>query len=175
MQFAVPLLVVPVSLTTLIALGWRCYRERRLLQALPLLATQLNSVFIWTCLTAYQVGYFNHHINGTQIQNDGYYSLRNIMIDTFLYNLIFLEPLNLFLYTWRFLSELEQSVSKPSTKTFLKWFARISILIIPSAFTRRSKPLLKYCESTFQDYRNPRASDKFDFVPDPSNGNLASR
>ncbi len=134
MEFAVPLLVVPVSLTTLVSLGWRCYRERRLLQALPLLATQLNSAFIWACFAANQVGYFNIRINGTQIQNDGYYSLRNSMIDWFLNDLIYLEPLNLFLYTWRFLSELEQSVSKPAAKTFLKWFARISILIIPPAF-----------------------------------------
>ncbi len=134
MKFSVPLLVVPVSLTTLIALGWRCYRERRLLQALPLLATQFNSAFIWACLAAYQVGYFNTEINGTQIQNDGRNSLHNVMINTFLQFLIYLEPMNLFLYTWRFLSELEQSVSKPVTKTFLKWFARISILLIPSAF-----------------------------------------
>ncbi len=56
------------------------------------------------------------------------------MIDEFLFSLIYLEPLNLFLYTWRFLSELEQSVSKPAVKTFLKWFARISILLIPPAF-----------------------------------------
>jgi hypothetical protein len=120
MELALPLLVVPVSLTTLIALGWRCYRERRLLQALPLLATQLNSAFIWACLAAYQVGYFNFPINGTRIQNDGLTSLRRILIGSFLSKLIFLEPLNLFLYTWRFLSELEQSVSKPAAKTFLK-------------------------------------------------------
>jgi hypothetical protein len=56
------------------------------------------------------------------------------MINTFLLSLIYLEPLNLFLYTWRYLSELEQSVTKPAAKTFLKWFARISILLIPSAF-----------------------------------------
>ncbi len=134
MGLTVPLLVVPVSLTTLIALWWRCYRERRLLQALPLLATQLNSAFIWACLAALHVGHFNVNINGTQIQNDGYNSLRNFMIDSFLFNLIYLEPLNLFLYTWRFLSELEQSVSKPVAKTFLKWFARISIILIPAAF-----------------------------------------
>jgi hypothetical protein len=134
MEFAVSMLVVPVSLTTLIALGWRCYRERRLLQALPLLATQLNSAFIWASAAAYQVGYFNILINGTQIQRGDVFSLRDIMIDSFLLNLIYLEPLNLFLYTWRFLSELEQSVSKPAAKTFLKWFARISILLIPPAF-----------------------------------------
>ncbi len=56
------------------------------------------------------------------------------MINSFLVDLIYLEPLNLFLYTWRFLSELEQSVSKPAAKTFLKWFARISIILIPPAF-----------------------------------------
>ena len=38
----------------------------------------------------------------------GYYeSLRNWTINTFLYNLIYLEPLNLFFYTWVFLEELE--------------------------------------------------------------------
>jgi hypothetical protein len=56
------------------------------------------------------------------------------MINSFLLDLIYLEPLNLFLYTWRFLAELEQSVSKPAAKTFLEWFARISILLIPPAF-----------------------------------------
>ncbi len=77
MELAVPLLVCPVSLTTLIALGWRCYRERRLLQALPLLATQLNSTLIWACLAAYEIGHFNYNINGTQIQKSGFLSLSN--------------------------------------------------------------------------------------------------
>jgi hypothetical protein len=56
------------------------------------------------------------------------------MITAFLLYFIYLEPLNLFLYTWRFLKELEQSVSKPAAKTFLKWFARISIILIPATF-----------------------------------------
>jgi hypothetical protein len=38
------------------------------------------------------------------------------------------------LYTWRFLSELEQSFGKQAAKTLLKWFARISIFLIPPAF-----------------------------------------
>ncbi len=134
MDLTVLLLVWPLSLITLIALGWRCYWECRLLQALPLLATQLNSTLIWACLGAYEIGYFNLQINGTHIQKDGYLSLRNVTIDYFLFSLIYLEPLNLFLYTWRFLSELEQSFSEPAAKTFFKWFARISILIVPAAF-----------------------------------------
>jgi hypothetical protein len=127
-------LVWPVTFTTLIALGWKCYQERRLLQALPLLATQLNSAFIWACLAAYQVGVFNFDINDTDLQNDGTLSLRYFVINAFLLNLISLEPLNLFMYTWRFLSELEQLVEKQVVKTCLKWFKRISIIVIPAAF-----------------------------------------
>jgi hypothetical protein len=107
--FAVSLLVWPVPLVTLVALGIRCYREERLRESLPLLATQLNSAIIWGCLAAEQVGYFNFEINGTNILKGDHFSLRNNMIPAFLGNLIFLEPLNLFLYTWRFLRELEQA------------------------------------------------------------------
>jgi hypothetical protein len=97
-----------VTLITLVALGIRCYREERLRESLPLLATQLNSAIIWGCLAAGEVGYFNFEINGTHILKGDPFSLRNFMIRTFLFNLILLEPLNLFLYTWRFLPELEQ-------------------------------------------------------------------
>ena len=105
---AISLLVFPVSLTTLVALGIRCYREKRLRESLPLLATQLNSAIIWGSSAAGQVGYFYYGITGTQILKGDPYSLRNWMIGIFLFNLIFLEPLNLFLYTWRFVRELEQ-------------------------------------------------------------------
>ena len=107
-EFTVSLLVWPVPLVTLVALGIRCYREKRLRESLPLLATQLNSAIIWGCSAAYQVGYFNYNINGTQILKGYSLSLRNFTIVDFLNNLIYLEPLNLFLYTWRFLRELKQ-------------------------------------------------------------------
>ncbi len=88
---------------------------------------------MWACLGALEVGDLNYNINGSSIQKDGPLSLHNFMVDGFLINLIYLEPLNLFLYTWWFLPVLEESVSKPTTKTFLKWFAHTSILLIPSA------------------------------------------
>ena len=97
-----------MPLVTLVALGIRCYREERLRESLPLLATQLNSAIIWGCSAAYQVGSFNYSINGAHILKGDFYSLRNFLIPNFLYLLIYLEPLNLFLYTWRFLRELEQ-------------------------------------------------------------------
>ena len=55
-EFTVSLLVWPVPLVTLIALGIRCYREERLREALPLLVAQLNSAITWGCLAAAQVG-----------------------------------------------------------------------------------------------------------------------
>ena len=36
-------------------------------------------------------------------------SLRNWIIPFFLSNLIYIEPLNMFLYTWRFIRELEKA------------------------------------------------------------------
>ena len=107
-RLAISLVVWPVPLVTLVTLGIRCYREERLRDSLPLLATQLNSAIIWGCFAAGQVGAFNLFINGTPILKGYYLSLRNFMIRTSLFNLIFLEPLNVFLYTWRFLRELEQ-------------------------------------------------------------------
>ena len=56
------------------------------------------------------------------------------MIIFFLDNLTYLEPLNLFLYTWRFLSELESEANNPKLKKFYKYFAQVSIVIIPVAF-----------------------------------------
>jgi hypothetical protein len=144
------MLVWPVSFTTLINLSWRCYCEGRFLQALPLLATQLNSTLIWASVAAFEIGAFNYNINGTSIQNDGANSLRYFMINGFLVNLVFLEPLNLFLYTWRFLKELEHLNRKPGTKKFLKWFALISILLIPP--TLISIVIAFIVESVWYDY-----------------------
>ena len=98
-QLAVSLLVFPVPLITLFALGIRCYRDKRLRESIPLLATQLNSAIIWGCSAAVSVGYFNYEINGTLILKGDPFSLRNVMIIEFLANLINLEPLNIFLYT----------------------------------------------------------------------------
>ena len=61
-------------------------------------------------------------------------SLRNWTIVTFLENLIFFEPLNLFLYTWVLLGELQQDEQNIILKGFYKWFKLISIFIVPLAF-----------------------------------------
>jgi len=98
-----------------------------------LLATQLNSALIWGCYAAFQVGVFNYEINRTQIMKGKSYSLHFKMVNAFLYSLVYLEPLNLFLYTWRFLDELEQQEKNSCVKKCYKWFARISIVLVPTA------------------------------------------
>ena len=134
MQFAVSWLVWPVALASLVTLSYRCYKERKFLDALPLLATQLNSTFIWSCLAAYQVGYYNHFTNGTYLLRASYDSLNSRLIRTYLNTFIYLEPLNLFLYTWRFLDQLEQEEPNKVLKLVYKWFARVSIVFLPICF-----------------------------------------
>jgi uncharacterized membrane protein YozB (DUF420 family) len=134
MVFAVPWLVWPVPLTTLVVLGYRCYRDKRLLEALPLLATQFNSALMWSFLAVYSVGVFNFIIDGNTILKGDIFSLRNCMITAFLNYMIFIEPMNLFLYTWRFLNELEQAETIKCLKIFFRWFAPISIVLVPLSF-----------------------------------------
>lgn len=60
--------------------------------------------------------------------------MHHIMTTSFLTGLIFLEPLNLFLYTWRFLAEIEHNTTNQFLKQFYKLFARISIILVPATF-----------------------------------------
>ena len=134
MESIVAFLMFPVPLVTLSVLGVRCIKQGRFLDALPLLFTQFNSALVWSCLVAEQIGVFNTDINFGRIMKGGYFSLRNLMLNEFFINMTFFLPLNLFLYTWRFLKELEQEADSKIYKTFYRWFAYITILLVPLAF-----------------------------------------
>ncbi len=122
-----------MSLTSLVTLGVRSYKEKRFLETLPLLTGQFVSAFIWGCSAASAVGSFNFDINRSRIMKGQHYSLRNTTITFFLLKLIYLQPLNLFLYTWRFLRELEEEAINSKTKKMFRWFARI-ILLFPVSY-----------------------------------------
>ena len=47
---------------------------------------------------------------------------------------LLLEPVNMFLYTWRFLSTLERDEKHKTVKLIYRWFARITIFAVPLAF-----------------------------------------
>ena len=134
MQLTVPLLVFPTSFFSTFLLSWKSYKQKKLLETLPLLLSQLNSCLIWGSLAAYMIGYFNGGINGTQLMKGSLGDMRDLIITGFLENMTLLEPLNLFMYSWRFLKELEHESTSPALKKFYKWFAIFSIWIIPAAF-----------------------------------------
>ena len=56
------------------------------------------------------------------------------MIRIFLANLLYFEPLNFFLYSWRFINMLEHSETNPYLKKIYHWFAPISIVLLPLCF-----------------------------------------
>ncbi len=63
-----------------------------------------------------------------------FFSLRGFMTTGFLGDLIYLEPLNLFLYAWRFLRELEELENNKTVKTCYKAFSLVSIFLLPLAY-----------------------------------------
>ena len=107
MQFYVAWLNWPVSLITLIVIGHRCYQKNIFQEALPLLASQLNSAIIWGCMATYQIGFFYHDTTGNQIMKGKPLGLRKCIVETVLTNIIYLGPLDIFLYAWRFIDQLK--------------------------------------------------------------------
>ncbi len=60
-------------------------------------------------MTVAEIGYFDSAINdGEQILDGKRFGFRDLTINVFLLNAVYLEPLSLFLYTWRFLEVLEK-------------------------------------------------------------------
>ena len=89
---------------------------------------------MWGCLAAYQVGVYHYNITRTQIMKGDMGSQRDLLITGFLQWMIALAPLNLFLYSWRFLRELEQSVSNKVLKNICRGFEIFTIVVLPPAF-----------------------------------------
>ena len=134
MGLTVPLLVFPTSFFSTFLLSWRSYKQKRFIETLPLLLSQFNSCLIWGSLAASFIGRFNYDINGTELIRGNIGGMRDLIITEFLLNMTYFEPLNLFLYSWRFLRELEHESTSPALKKFYKWFSFFSIWIIPACF-----------------------------------------
>ena len=134
MMFVVSWLVWPPTLVSLFTLGLRSFSKRNVIESASLLATLVNTAFIWICLACYEAGKFCVQINGNQILKGDVLGLRHTAIIILLSSAIYLEPLNLFFYTWRFLATLEKEEQSKGWKTFYRWFARITMLLIPATF-----------------------------------------
>jgi hypothetical protein len=83
---------------------------------------------------ALEIGIFNLKITGNNTIKSERTSLRSELIIESLNNLIFLEPLNLFLYTWRFLSQLQQEESNRVAKCLYRYIGNFIIVLLPLSF-----------------------------------------
>lgn len=134
MQFVVSWLVWPPALASVFALTYKSYKQKQFVTSLPLLASQVNTAFIWMCLSCASVGEFYHAISGQEILKGKFFGLRNDVIRILLGSAVQLEPLNLFLYIYRFLATLEKEAENKYLKLSYRWFARVTIFIIPLGF-----------------------------------------
>ncbi len=85
-------------------------------------------------MTIYSILSFEFFINGGPVLKGDNYGFRDSAILTFLYTAISLEPLNLFLYTWRFLEILEKDANSIYLKRFYRIFATATICLLPIGF-----------------------------------------
>ena len=108
MTFVFSFLVWPLALCTMIVVSYKSMKQNEFIAMLPLIASQLNSTFIWSCTACAEVGKFNFKINKTPFLDGDVTRYRDVAIKYFLVNAINLEPLTLFLYTWRFLATMER-------------------------------------------------------------------
>jgi hypothetical protein len=89
--------------------------------------------------------------------NGSTFSRRSIMITIFLQRIIFMEPLNLFLYTWRFIKQLRLEESRKYLALFLKWLEIVSIVVLPLGFILVLPPY--FYMSGLKNFENTRPSD----------------
>lgn len=102
-QLFTALFVFPVCLTSLIMLTHKSYKQKQLLDSLPLLCCALNSSFIWMSMSVYSASQFYYFITGYSPFGRTFNGLKSDELGIFLSYAINVEPLSLFLYAWRFL------------------------------------------------------------------------
>ncbi len=98
---------------------------------MPLILTQLNTIFMWTCLGCDQMGVFRLVLSDQQQIIGTTY--REFAINSLLAFAIYLDPVNVFLYTWQFLTTLEVEESNPILSRMYRWYRKISIWILPAS------------------------------------------
>lgn len=99
MEAVVPFLVVPIAFCSACKLAYFGWREERKIEMFPLFFVALNSVFVWSSQGA--------QFLFVPIVAAPAPTYRNFAIDVMLSGAVYLEPINVFVYTWRLLDILE--------------------------------------------------------------------
>jgi len=93
-----PLLTIPIAVGAAVKTVYVAFKNKTWRLMLPLFFTQLITIFIWTCLGSVQLGYFRVLTSGQkQVHGSDF---KDQTIRHFLTNTVFLDPVNIFLYTW---------------------------------------------------------------------------
>ena len=93
------------------------------------------TLFMWFCLGYCWLYQPIMRLNST--------SFKDQLIFSVLHGAINIEPVNIFMYTWRFLETLE-SEQKGHLKSATKWFRVISVWLIPIVYLYLGVTLLIY-------------------------------
>ena len=116
------LLVTPIALGALVMLIYVARRDRRFLEIFPLIFVQINMLFVWICTGAF---FLYGNANQCRIYGSGRATVSVMLTDT-----INLVPLNVFMYSWRYLHSLEKD-SQGNLRNFFRLFGRISLWAVP--------------------------------------------
>ena len=89
----------------------------------PLLIVEINTIYVWFCL-----GYSMIYINTANET-----SYKDSVVYLMLFFAVNLEPINIFLYTWRFLETLESEMNG-KYKNWAAKFRKISVWAVPLVY-----------------------------------------
>jgi hypothetical protein len=123
---------VPTALCGLGRVANSAYKNKNYLELLPLLFIELNSVFMWTCMAYYEIGCYSNEDGDAYVIKGSHF--RQGAIGELIGFTIILEPINIFLYTWRFLATLEWNALNPCVKRLYRWFAVITGFAVPLTY-----------------------------------------
>jgi hypothetical protein len=119
------MLVVPISFCSAVKLFYHGWKDNRFQEIFPLLLVEINTVLMWFCL-----GYAWLYLPVLKLNSTNY---SDQIIFTALRGSINIEPLNIFMYTWRFIETLE-SEQIGWWRQASKWFRIVSIWLVPIAY-----------------------------------------
>ena len=157
-----PILVLPIAFATAIFLIHYGWKKGRLIQILPLLAVQLNSMFVWSCTLCFWYA--------VALTEYGYVKPKDASFGQFfLFSLfdfaLMLEPLNNFLYSWTFLDTLEHEY-QGGKKRICRIFKLGSIVLVPLVYFGLFFVLVFTLAKATDEYylQNYGLSNKFDDI-----------
>lgn len=123
---------LPVAVCSLVKVLYVAKKYRNFKQMLPLIGTQLVTIYIWTCQGCVLTGYYRLIVsNQRQVQGDTY---RNFFIRLILNFSIYLDPVGVFLYTWQLIPTLMIETKHRLLSKIYYYYHRASIWIVPITF-----------------------------------------